>query len=60
MNMGDKKKHDKHARFQKALEEVYDLLNPDGERFKAFLARTSPSTSEPTGAEPDESESEQE
>ena len=36
--MGEKNK-DSGDRFQRALDEVYDLLNPNGDRFKAFLAR---------------------
>jgi hypothetical protein len=37
-DMGEKNK-DSGDRFQRALDEVYDLLNPNGDRFKAFLAR---------------------
>jgi hypothetical protein len=51
--MGEKNK-DNGDRFQKALDEVYDLLNPNGDRFKAFLARRRADTKKTSQAEEEE------
>tara|TARA_Y100000310_G_scaffold260959_1_gene270109 strand:- start:145 stop:336 length:192 start_codon:yes stop_codon:yes gene_type:complete len=52
-DMGEKNK-DNGDRFQKALDEVYDLLNPNGDRFKAFLARRRADTKKTSQAEEEE------
>ncbi len=56
MDMGEKNK-DNGDRFQRALDEVYDLLNPNGDRFKAFLARARVEDAQPPQPEePEEGE----